>query len=353
MRRADNTLIYFRGTILTMKIPWKTLAFAAAGSIAFGVCAAAYGQPAADAAAAHRALAVAAAGQDLGGILAAACPPAATPGGQQAANAPGRGRGAPRPDPPREQWYAEPVRVFDNLYFVGTKAHGAWAITTSDGIIVIDALFGYAVKDEVEGGLRKLGLDPAKIKYLVVTHGHGDHSGGAKYLQDTFSPRLILGAKDWDLRERDTRNPAPRRDIEATDGQKLTLGDTTITLYVTPGHTQSTISSLVPVKDGGRPHLAMEWGGTVISAAMPLEQLKSYVSSATRFQDLALGSGADVIISNHTAFDGTLAKLDALKNRKSGDPNPWVVGKDAVKRYLTIAGECGKATLAVAEARRE
>ena len=197
----------------------------------------------------------------------------------------------------------------------------------------------------------KGGSTPPRIKYVVVTHGHGDHSGGAKYLQDTFSPRLILGAKDWDLLERDTRNPSPRRDIEATDGQKLTLGDTTITLYITPGHTPSTISSLVPVKDGGRPHLAMEWGGTVISPAMPLDQLKSYVSSATRFQDLAVGSGADVIIANHTAFDGTLTKLEALKNRKPGDPNPYIVGKDAVKRYLTVAEECGKATLAVAEAR--
>jgi metallo-beta-lactamase class B len=80
--------------------------------------------------------------------------------------------------------------------------------------------------------------------------------------------------------------------------------------------------------------------------------LKSYVNSASRFQDLALGSGADVIISNHTAFDGTLTKLDALKNRKPGDPNPYIVGKDTVKRYLTIAEECGKATLALAESRR-
>jgi metallo-beta-lactamase class B len=329
--------------------------FAVVGWLLIGL-GAAYSQPAADTVAAHRAAAVIAAGADLGGILAAACPPATPPDAQQAGNTPpGRGRGAggaPRPDPPRDHWYTEPVKVFDNLYFVGTKVHGSWAVTTSDGIIVIDALFGYAVKDEVEGGLRKLGLDPTKIKYVVVTHGHGDHSGGAKYLQDTFAPHLILGAKDWDMLERDTRNPAPRRDIEATDGQKLTLGDTTITLYITPGHTASTISSLIPVKDGGKSHLAMEWGGTVISPAMALDVLRSYVNSASRFQDLAVGSGADVIISNHTAFDGTLVKLDALKNRKPGDPNPWIVGKDTVKRYLTVAEECGKATLALAESRR-
>ncbi len=53
----------------------------------------------------------------------------------------------------------------------------------------------------------------------------------------------------------------PKRDIEATDGQKLTLGDTTLTLYITPGHTPGTISTVFPVKDNGTPHLAALWGG--------------------------------------------------------------------------------------------
>jgi metallo-beta-lactamase class B len=86
---------------------------------------------------------------------------------------------------------------------------------------------------------------------------------------------------------------------------------------------------------------------------MPIDQLKSYVRSAARFQDLALGSGADIILTNHTAFDGTLAKLEAIQNRKDSDPNPYVVGKDMVRRYLTVAEECGKATLAVAESRQQ
>ena len=287
--------------------------------------------------ASHRATAKAAAKQDLVGLYNRVCPTApATKGAPKA---------APQ-TPAQSEWYHEPVKVFDNLYFLGTKVHEAWAITTSEGIIVIDALYDYAVESEVDGGLRKLGLDPTRIKYLVISHGHGDHHGGAKYLQDKFSPRLIMGPKDWDLVERDTRNPKPRRDIEATDGQKLTLGDTTITLYITPGHTPTTISSLVPVKDGGRPHLAAEWGGTAFSEATPLDQLQSYVKSASRFRDVALGAGADVVLTNHTDFDGTLLKLDALARRKAGDPNPWVVGKDTVNRYLTVAEECGKAELA-------
>jgi metallo-beta-lactamase class B len=296
---------------------------------------------------AHQAVAKAAAGQDLMGIYDRACP-TSTP----AAPAPARAAAAPRPDPPREEWYAEPAKVFDNLYFLGTKVHSSWAVTTSDGIIIIDTLYNYATEPEITGGLRKLGLDPAKIKYVVVSHGHGDHHGGAKFLQDQFNPHLIFSATDWDLVERDARNPKPRRDMVATDGEKLTLGDETLTLYITPGHTPGTISTLVPVKDGGRPHLAAEWGGTAITTATPIPMLEAYVKSAGRFRDLALGAGADVLITNHTAFDSTLAKLDALQKRKPGEPNPYVVGKETVRRYLTVAEECGKATLLAAQARR-
>ena len=305
------------------------------------------GQTDSDTAEAHRALAKTAAGTDLEGIYEAACP---APQPEGVGRGPGRGPG-PRPAPPREQWYNEPLKVFDNLYFLGTKVHESWAVTTSAGIIVIDALFGYAAEAEITDGMKKLGLDPAQIKYVIISHGHGDHSGGAKYLQDTYHARIILSPADWDLLARDPNNASvnPTRDMEATDGQKLTLGDTTLTLYITPGHTAGTISTLIPVKDNGRPHLAAEWGGTVISPSSPVEMLQAYIKSARRFRDLA--SGSDVILTNHTAFDGTLAKNVALLSRKPGDPSPWIVGKATVERYLTVAEECGKANLITAEAK--
>ena len=61
-------------------------------------------------------------------------------------------------------FHAEPVKVFDNLYFVGEKEYSAWAVTTSEGIILVDTIWDYSVADEIVGGLKKLGLDPAQIK---------------------------------------------------------------------------------------------------------------------------------------------------------------------------------------------
>ena len=263
---------------------------------------------------------------------------------------------AASPGPPeRSRWHAEPVKVFDNLYFVGQTEYSAWAVTTSAGIILIDTIFDYSVEDEVVGGLKKLGLDPAMIKYAIVSHGHFDHSGGAKYLQDHFGTRIILSAADWDLLERGSPT-RPKRDLVATDGQKLTLGDTTLTLYLTPGHTLGTISTLIPVKDGGTPHLVAEWGGTgfnwiqnragYITPSRPDRfWFETYSRSAERFRGIVAEAGADALIANHTRLDGSKTKLPALAKRRPGDPHPYVIGNDSVKRYLTVADECAKAGL--------
>ena len=119
------------------------------------------------------------------------CPaPSPSPRRQQNAPAPARPR---LPDPPdRALWHADPVRVFDNLFYVGQTEYSAWAVTTSDGIIIIDPLFDYSVEDEVVDGLTALGLDPRTIKYVLVSHGHRDHVGGARHLQERFGARVTL-----------------------------------------------------------------------------------------------------------------------------------------------------------------
>ena len=263
-----------------------------------------------------------------------------------------------QPGPPdRSKWHAEPVKVFDNLYFVGQTEYSAWAVTTSQGIIVIDTIWDYSVEDEIVGGLTKLGFDPREIKYAIVSHGHIDHAGGAKYLQDHFGTRVILSAADWDLLGRDTGAwPKPKRDMVASDGQRLTLGDTTLTLYLTPGHTLGTISTLIPVKDAGKPHLVAEWGATAFnwianrrSYITPERPdrfwFETYSTSAERFRKIVADARADALISNHTNYDGSKKKLPAVERRKPGDPNPYLIGNDSVQRYLTVAAECAKAGL--------
>ena len=287
----------------------------------------------------HIAAARAAAGEHLS-MVDRLCP---SPG----AAGPARGnRTAPTGAPARESWHAEPAKVFDNLYFVGMTEFSAWAVTTSEGIIVIDPVFDYSVEDEVVQGLTKLGLDPETIEYVLISHGHLDHAGGAKLLQERYGARVLLTKADWDLLDRD--NPAwkPSRDIEITDGQKLTLGDTTLTIYFTPGHTNGTVSTLIPVRDGTNRHVAALWGGTLFNFGPDAARFAAYAASALKFRDLAAAAGADVLLSNHTDYDGTKEKLPQLAARAANEPHPYVVGGESIRRYLTVANECAQAALA-------
>ena len=291
----------------------------------------------ADTAEAHIAAAKAAAGEHHPYIFDSLCmKPAAGP----------NSGGADEAAPDLSVFHAEPVKVFDNLYFVGEKEYSAWAVTTSQGIILVDTIWDYSVADEIVGGLKKLGFDPAQIKYALVTHGHRDHVGGAKYLQDHFGTRIILSAADWDFVEKSPRvTVKPRRDMVATDGQKLTLGDTTLTLYLTPGHTLGTVSVLIPVTDNGKPHVVAEWGGTGFNFEHSRERFQTYVAAAERFGDIVAKSGADALIANHTNLDGSKIKLPALARRKPGEENPFVIGNAAVRGYVKVAEECARASL--------
>ncbi len=118
---------------------------------------------------AHTAAATEAAKDDFKGSLNMCTPPAPAPA-QRGARGGAQQNAAAAPAGP-----IEAGKAFDNLYFVGLRSASAWAITTSAGIILIDALNNTKdAETTIVPGLKHLGLDPNQIKYVVVTHSHGD-----------------------------------------------------------------------------------------------------------------------------------------------------------------------------------
>jgi metallo-beta-lactamase class B len=248
-----------------------------------------------------------------------------------------------------------PARAFDQLYYLGMDFVGAWALTTSDGIILFDALnTPREAHDVIEPGMRSLGLDPATIRYVVVMHGHGDHYGGARYLQERYGAKVLMSAEDWEYAPRWLADwtkaggsaarfgELPRRDGVVTDGQRLTLGGTTVTLYVTPGHTPGTLSALIPVTDGGTPHLVSFWGGTALPNDLPGK--RQYERSLERFLGIVDSARVDAVISNHPFIDGTAEKVVRIGARRPGEPNPFVIGHDAALRYMGVHLQCTRAS---------
>src|ERR1700730_11616499 len=316
----------------TMK---STIGAALAIMAAWGVTDAA-AQPAANPIEAHLAAAKAAAGFDFPGLLVRICvAPQTAPGADV----------APPPPPNRASWYTEPAKVFDNLYFVGTKFHSSWALTTGDGIILLDTLYDYASEEAIVGGLKKLGLDPATVKYVIITHAHGDHDGGAKLMQDRFGSRIILGGPDWDAIEKSVNqypHGKPKRDIVAADGQKITLGDTSVTLILTPGHTPGTISMLFQVKDNGKPLTIAYSGGTAFNFVNDPAHFDIYINSQRKMAEAAARANATILMSNHSEFDNAVTKIKLMAARKPGEPHPFEIGAEAVARYFKVTDECAQ-----------
>jgi metallo-beta-lactamase class B len=268
---------------------------------------------------------------------------------------PGAGRAgraaAPRPTPARADWYAAPYKVFDNLYFVGTKIHNSWALTTSQGIIIIDTLYDYAAEPEIVEGLTKLGLNPRDVKYVVISHAHGDHDQGAALLQSRFGAHVVMGAPDWQAtlaRPASAVGGVPKRgagDIAVgPEGTKLTLGDTSVNVIFTPGHTPGTLSYIFPVKDHGRALTVAYSGGTAFNFPRLAENFAIYEGSQKKMEAAVKAAGATVLLSNHTEFDRAYdrARIAQLP-RAAGEANPFEIGAEAVQRYFTLTADCAEA----------
>lgn len=284
-----------------------------------------------------------AAGTEWAGTFLRLCiPPPATPQAGRAG-----GAGTRRLTPAKETWYAEPAKVADNLYFIGTKIHSAWAIVGSEGIIVTEALFDYAANDEIFGGLKKLGLDRTKVKYVILSHAHADHDGGAKLLQDEIAGvHLIYGAEDWEAIDKATNHAGgkPKHDVVGADGMKVSVGDASVQIVTMPGHTPGTLSYLFEVRDHGQPLRVAYVGGTAIPFNASAAYYDGYLASSKKMAKAAADYGATALLSNHSEFDDAFFKAHSAANRQPGEVNPFDVGTDGVARYFRVVQNCTAAT---------
>jgi metallo-beta-lactamase class B len=225
-----------------------------------------------------------------------------------------------------------PIKIFDNLYYVGPGYVSVWLIPTSDGVILIDTAEEPYV-DHVIGNIRKAGFELRQIRYIVISQGHVDHFGGAARIQELSGARVVALAEDWNLIEAAgvaTPNRAairvPKRDFVVKDGEMLTVGSTTFRFYKTSGHTPGTLSSEFTVFDNGTPHKAFMMGGSGPRGG--LEAAMELVESARR---VAQVPGVEVAVQTHSWLNsepypngGVFERAQKLAQRRPGDPHPFV-----------------------------
>ena len=127
---------------------------------------------------------------------------------------------------------------------------------------------------------------------------------------------------------------------------KLTLGDTTVEIVATPGHTPGTLSYVFPVKDQGRTVMVAYSGGTLTGAfGTDGARWDEYIASQRKIAKAAADAGASVMLSNHSEYDGAYTKARLLSApRQPGENHPFIVGTDGVQRYFTVMAECAMAS---------
>ncbi len=246
------------------------------------------------------------------------------------------------------------MRLFDNVYAVGNSEATVYALTTSQGIILIDSGYTDRVETVVIAGLKKLGLDPANVKYILLGHGHADHFGGAQYFQEHYGTQSRddgcgLGR---DLSGQSARQPGrnqskPKRDLVLSEGEPVRLGDVTVTPIAIPGHTPGSLAFIFPVKDGRQTHMAGLFGGTILTVdRITTPGLKQYVQSIDHYLETAKRLKVDVELQNHPIFDMTPERLARLKTRKAGEPHPFMTGTDRYVKFWSVVSECIQAEVA-------
>jgi metallo-beta-lactamase class B len=200
-------------------------------------------------------------------------------------------------------------------------------------------------------GLTRLGLDPRNVKYVIISHAHGDHDQGAALLQSRYGAHVVMGAADWETtlkRPATTAGGVPKRgpgDISVgPEGTKITLGDTTVNVIATPGHTPGTLSLLFPVKDHGRALTVAYSGGTAFNFSRTAQNFAIYEASQKKMAAAAAAAGATILMSNHTEFDRAWDRVRAAQvPRAAGEPHPYEVSADAIHRYFELTSDCAEA----------
>ena len=259
----------------------------------------------------------------------------------------------------------EPFKVFDNLYYVGPCYVSVWLVTTPQGHILFDSAQEPYV-DHVIANIRKVGINLRDIKHIILSHGHLDHVGGAARLQEATGARVVAVAEDWTMIEaldgrtsrRDPKpNRTPKRDMVVKDGDTLTLGNQTLKFHQLPGHTPGVLMTEgITVHDGRTSYKAVVPAGA--AGGPGLAGAEQGVKNANT---LAAIQGVQVNLQIHSWAEpdgypggGVLERATLLKNRKPGDPHPFVdpvtwnqrakaAQENAAK---TLAAERAKATAA-------
>lgn len=248
-----------------------------------------------------------------------------------------------------------PTKIFDNLAFIGDETVNCFLLETSAGPVLIDLMWpGKKYRDIIENGLNAFCYKAEDISAILITHGHIDHYGDVEYFRRKSGAKIYMTETDFELAKKFVPQKAVPADVDGVamelgkcefveDMQNIVIGDTTVKAVLTPGHTPGGLSFIFPVYDEGRRHMAAMWGGNTVPSAE--KDIYVFLESLDKFSRICDKLNVDVELSNHAFVDNPIERLNVIRNICNGVPNPFVIGKEAYKRYEQLFVELAEREL--------
>jgi metallo-beta-lactamase class B len=243
----------------------------------------------------------------------------------------------------------EPFQLIGNIYYVGTDGIAVYIIKTSQGLILMDTALPQST-GMIKDNIAKLGFKLGDIKYILNTHAHFDHTGGFAEIKQETGAQLVAGERDKPLLEGgyypgdadiNLGFPPVKVDRAVNEGDKVTLGDTTLTAHATPGHSPGCTSWEMTVKDGNQDRDVLFF----CSGTVALNKLVGHPTHPGIVEDYrstfakAKAMKPDVLLGPHPEVYGMQEKRAQMKD---GAPNPFVKPGELATYTATIEQDFDK-----------
>jgi metallo-beta-lactamase class B len=210
-----------------------------------------------------------------------------------------------------------PHKIIGNIYYVGTKTLSSFLIVTPEGNILIDSTYERNVPT-IAKSVADLGFKFSDVKILLGNHAHGDHQEGDALVKQMTGAQVMAMAEDVPLLQ--AMKPGGKEhpiDRVLHDGDRVTLGGTTLVAHLTAGHTPGCTTWTTTAQEGGRSYNVV-FGCSVRSPARITPEL---ADTFNRTFKTVRALPCDVQLGDHGAQYNMQEKFAKLKD---GGPNPFI-----------------------------
>jgi metallo-beta-lactamase class B len=217
-----------------------------------------------------------------------------------------------------------PHRIVGNVYYVGTRSLASFLIATPQGHILINSSYERNVP-VIQKSVEALGFKMADVKILLGSHAHGDHMEGDAAVKALSGAQVVAMAEDVPALERMRPGGKPHPiDRVIHDGDTVTLGKTTLTAHLTPGHSRGCTTWTLQVEEGGRTLDVVIVGSLGVNPGFQLVNNKEAPAIADEFRrafKVSRGLKCDVPLASHPAMYDLAEKYAKVSE---GGPNPFI-----------------------------